>query len=82
MNFAQRLTFEINLIRSAAGPDGSGAASSNRRLQQTQAQVDEVRNIAACISAADVVGAIVQSEISRFSAPGPPSPTALWVFCV
>ena len=33
-----------HLIRSAAGPDGAGAgaAPGNRRLQQTQAQVDEV----------------------------------------
>uniref|UniRef100_A0A3Q0QSI5 Vesicle associated membrane protein 3 n=1 Tax=Amphilophus citrinellus TaxID=61819 RepID=A0A3Q0QSI5_AMPCI len=30
---------------SATGPEGSGAASSNRRLQQTQAQVDEVVDI-------------------------------------
>jgi len=29
--------------RSAPGADGSGSAGSNRRLQQTQAQVDEVR---------------------------------------
>ncbi|XP_039652257.1 vesicle-associated membrane protein 3, partial [Perca fluviatilis] len=31
--------------RSAASPEGSGAASGNRRLQQTQAQVDEVVDI-------------------------------------
>ncbi|XP_053724735.1 vesicle-associated membrane protein 3 isoform X1 [Synchiropus splendidus] len=31
--------------RSAPAPDGSAAASSNRRLQQTQAQVDEVVDI-------------------------------------
>ncbi|TWW61620.1 Vesicle-associated membrane protein 3 [Takifugu flavidus] len=30
---------------SAAGPDSSGAMSSNKRLQQTQAQVDEVVDI-------------------------------------
>ncbi|KAI4826840.1 hypothetical protein KUCAC02_030271, partial [Chaenocephalus aceratus] len=30
---------------SAAGPDGAGAAPGNRRLQQTQAQVDEVVDI-------------------------------------
>uniref|UniRef100_A0A8C2XAR0 V-SNARE coiled-coil homology domain-containing protein n=1 Tax=Cyclopterus lumpus TaxID=8103 RepID=A0A8C2XAR0_CYCLU len=30
---------------SAAGPDGSGAVSGNKRLQQTQAQVDEVVDI-------------------------------------
>ncbi|XP_062271858.1 vesicle-associated membrane protein 3 [Scomber scombrus] len=30
---------------SATGPEGSGAASSNRRLQHTQAQVDEVVDI-------------------------------------
>ncbi|KAM6927816.1 vesicle-associated membrane protein 3 [Xenentodon cancila] len=32
-------------IRSAPGPDSSAAASSNKRLQQTQAQVDEVVDI-------------------------------------
>ncbi|KAF3689671.1 Vesicle-associated membrane protein 3 [Channa argus] len=30
---------------SALGPEGSGAASNNRRLQQTQAQVNEVVDI-------------------------------------
>ncbi|XP_068598443.1 vesicle-associated membrane protein 3-like [Brachionichthys hirsutus] len=30
---------------SAIGPEGSGAAPGNRRLQQTQAQVDEVVDI-------------------------------------
>uniref|UniRef100_A0A3Q3F5K3 Vesicle associated membrane protein 3 n=1 Tax=Labrus bergylta TaxID=56723 RepID=A0A3Q3F5K3_9LABR len=30
---------------SSPGPEGSGAASGNRRLQQTQAQVDEVVDI-------------------------------------
>uniref|UniRef100_A0A3P9MBA1 Vesicle associated membrane protein 3 n=1 Tax=Oryzias latipes TaxID=8090 RepID=A0A3P9MBA1_ORYLA len=30
---------------STLGPEGSGAASSNKRLQQTQAQVDEVVDI-------------------------------------
>ncbi|XP_005804346.1 vesicle-associated membrane protein 3 [Xiphophorus maculatus] len=30
---------------SAPGPEGSAAASSNKRLQQTQAQVDEVVDI-------------------------------------
>uniref|UniRef100_A0A3Q3WBS9 V-SNARE coiled-coil homology domain-containing protein n=1 Tax=Mola mola TaxID=94237 RepID=A0A3Q3WBS9_MOLML len=34
-----------HLTRSALGPDSSGAGSSNRRLQQTQAQVDEVVDI-------------------------------------
>ncbi|AWP03087.1 putative vesicle-associated membrane protein 2-like [Scophthalmus maximus] len=34
-----------NLKMSAHGPEGSGAASSNKRLQQTQAQVDEVVDI-------------------------------------
>uniref|UniRef100_A0A3Q2DSC9 Vesicle associated membrane protein 2 n=1 Tax=Cyprinodon variegatus TaxID=28743 RepID=A0A3Q2DSC9_CYPVA len=32
-------------IRSSPGPEGSATASSNKRLQQTQAQVDEVVDI-------------------------------------
>uniref|UniRef100_A0A3B4T5L6 Vesicle associated membrane protein 3 n=1 Tax=Seriola dumerili TaxID=41447 RepID=A0A3B4T5L6_SERDU len=35
----------IILYQSALGPEGSGAASGNKRLQQTQAQVDEVVDI-------------------------------------
>ena len=40
-----RLISSLYLNRSALGPDNAGAGSSNRRLQQTQAQVDEVRHI-------------------------------------
>ncbi|RVE72605.1 hypothetical protein OJAV_G00040620 [Oryzias javanicus] len=36
---------KIVVIMSNLGPEGSGAASSNKRLQQTQAQVDEVVDI-------------------------------------
>eukprot|EP00064_Thunnus_orientalis_P005531 superscaffoldBa00000546_g5545 len=35
----------FHFTMSATGPEGSGGASSNRRLQQTQAQVDEVVDI-------------------------------------
>lgn len=44
----RRLISTLNFdhfTRSAQGPEGSGAASGNRRLQQTQAQVDEVRYV-------------------------------------
>uniref|UniRef100_A0A3Q3KA52 V-SNARE coiled-coil homology domain-containing protein n=1 Tax=Monopterus albus TaxID=43700 RepID=A0A3Q3KA52_MONAL len=44
----RRLIFILNFhyfTRSALGPEGSGEASGNRRLQQTQAQVDEVVDI-------------------------------------
>uniref|UniRef100_A0A3P8NY58 Vesicle associated membrane protein 3 n=1 Tax=Astatotilapia calliptera TaxID=8154 RepID=A0A3P8NY58_ASTCA len=34
-----------HLYRSAVGPEGSAAAAGNKRLQQTQAQVDEVVDI-------------------------------------
>lgn len=61
MNFAWRLIFKINFIRSAAGPDSSGAMSSNKRLQQTQAQVDEVSYISVCTGAADITCALVHS---------------------
>ncbi|KAF3856082.1 hypothetical protein F7725_016805 [Dissostichus mawsoni] len=36
---------KFHFTMSAAGPDGAGAAPGNRRLQQTQAQVDEVVDI-------------------------------------
>ncbi|CAJ1051667.1 hypothetical protein EPR50_G00041650 [Xyrichtys novacula] len=36
---------KYHITMSAPGPEGSGAASGNRRLQQTQAQVDEVVDI-------------------------------------
>lgn len=52
--FCIRINFKIKFIRSAAGPDSSGAMSSNRRLQQTQAQVDEVRYTSVCLGAADI----------------------------
>lgn len=61
MDFAWRFIFKINFIRSAAGPDSSGATSSNRRLQQTQAQVDEVRYTSVCLGAADFTCAHVYS---------------------
>nr|XP_061814266.1 vesicle-associated membrane protein 3-like [Nerophis lumbriciformis] len=37
--------FDSWLARSGSVPEGSGAGSSNKRLQQTQAQVDEVVDI-------------------------------------
>lgn len=40
---AWRLIYEINFTRSAVGPDSSHAVSSNRNLQHTQAEVEEVQ---------------------------------------
>uniref|UniRef100_A0AAX7VM81 Vesicle associated membrane protein 3 n=1 Tax=Astatotilapia calliptera TaxID=8154 RepID=A0AAX7VM81_ASTCA len=35
----------LSVVLSAVGPEGSAAAAGNKRLQQTQAQVDEVVDI-------------------------------------
>ncbi|KAI3370262.1 hypothetical protein L3Q82_025040 [Scortum barcoo] len=52
-----------HFTRSAIGPEGAGAASGNRRLQQTQAQVDEMWAILIAVILIIVVIIISEYEV-------------------